>query len=54
MTKDIFYINCGTFTKLGIRPKEGIEYILNKKAMTITPVDVRTLQVLKKLVVIPS
>lgn len=48
MESDIFKINCESLRKLGIDPAEGVNYLLNKKAITLNPVHVRTIQVLKQ------
>lgn len=45
---ETFYISRESLLKLGIEPKEAIEYIENKRATTINPVHVKALQILKK------
>lgn len=54
MDKDVLVIDRETFIKLGIHPQEAIDYILNKKATTLNPVDVKALQVLKRKPVVPA
>jgi hypothetical protein len=54
MDKDIFYINSEYLLKLGIDPKEAVEYLDNKKAITVNPVHVKALQVLKQKPAVPS
>ncbi|MDB5054997.1 MAG: hypothetical protein JWM44_3047 [Bacilli bacterium] len=46
--KDTFNINHDSLSRLGINPKEGVIYLENKLAITINPVHVRALQILKK------
>jgi hypothetical protein len=48
METNVFYITSESLIKLGIDPKEGIEYLENKKAITINPVHVRALLLLKQ------
>lgn len=48
MEKDNLYITQELLSKLGIDPEEAISYLLNKEAITINPVHVKALHVLKE------
>lgn len=41
-------IRARALLRLGIDPQEGIDYLENKQAVTINPVHVKALQVLKQ------
>lgn len=47
MEKNIFNINSESLQKLGIDTIAGVDYLENKKAITVNPVHVRALQILK-------
>lgn len=48
MTKEKFIINSEYLRILGIDPEEGIEYLESKKTVTIDPIHVIALQILKQ------
>jgi hypothetical protein len=48
MEKHIFCINQESLRIFGVDPQEGIDYLESKKAITIDPVHVTSLQVLKQ------
>lgn len=54
MEKDTLYIDRKTLLKLGIFPKEAIEYIEHKKAKDIHPVHVKTLLILREELIASS
>jgi hypothetical protein len=45
---DAFYINGDSLIRLGIDPKEGVEYLENKQVKCINPVHITALQILKE------
>lgn len=54
MKKDTVYITAKMLLKLGITPEEAIDYLNNKKAVTIKPIHVKALQVLKQTPLVSS
>lgn len=54
MEHDVFYITKERFLKLGIDPREAISYLENKKAITVNPVHVKALQILKEKPVVQT
>lgn len=44
---DAFHINCESLKRLGIDPRDGVTYLENKEVMTLNPVHVIALQVLR-------
>ncbi|GCL71751.1 hypothetical protein PN4B1_16560 [Paenibacillus naphthalenovorans] len=54
MKKDILFLTRENLIKLGIDPKEGIEYLETKKAITVNPSHVKALDVLKQRPAVPS
>jgi hypothetical protein len=54
MEQDVLYITAETLIKLGITVDESIEYLESKKALTVNPVHVKALQVLKQKPLVSS
>jgi len=54
MEQDVLYISAETLIKLGITVNESIKYLECKKAITINPVHVKALQVLKQKPLVSS
>lgn len=54
MKQGTVQINSNTFLKLGIDPKEAIDYLERKKAVTLSPAHVIGLQILKQQTVSSS
>lgn len=48
MDKDTFYITRESLQSIFVDADRGVEYLLNKQAIDINPVHVRSLEILKR------